>query len=209
MISLEKEVNESFDRAGVFNGRRAYVASCLNELREYDEYKWGHSVRVGISAEKITNKYFSSFPVDKLMVASYLHDVGVLDVDVEVVAKADISNSNFTTEDYEKIKEHVVFGYEKIKEALPDEARIMLYHHMQSRGYPEVLPERTGHETLSEDDCRKYGRIIELCDFADSLNRHNGRFGELGLEGRKDILMKEFVEMPQVVDWAYREGVFR
>lgn len=208
MVDYEKELLSVFDRLGVDEDYRSSFLEHFNLLREFDKYKWEHSIRVGLGCEALVGKYFPDWPIGTIVLSAYLHDVGVLDVEKEVVNKTNMTNSNFTDDDYEKIKTHVVEGYNMIVDDFPDEARIMLFHHMKSREYPEILPERSLECRINEDDARKYGRLVELVDFADSLNRDNGRFGKLDREGRKKILLECFSDYKEIIGELYRDGVF-
>ncbi len=207
-MDIERKLFLALDDIGLFWSRREGVLNLMDKLKNFDKYKWEHSIRVGLGCKYLAEKYFSNWPTDKIFVAGLLHDVGILDIDSKVVGKANIENPKFTKEDYEQIKKHVVCGYRMVSDRFYDEARIFLYHHMVSRGYPENLPDRNDRMRIRDVDARKYGRLVELVDFADSLKRKNGKFGKLDLVGRKKILIDNFDEFRNIIEDSYREGVF-
>lgn len=208
MVDYEKELFLAFDRLGVDDNYRSNFMKYFDTLREFDTYKWEHSVRVGLGCEALVRKYFPEWPVRELFGAGAFNDIGDMKIDVEVVQKADMPNSNFTSEDYEKMKLHVVEGYNMIVGDFPDEARIMLFHHMRTRGYPEGLPERNLECRVSEEEAREYGHLVELVDFADALNRRNGRYGELDVLKKKEKLFEFFPEYRKIIEESYASGAF-
>ena len=209
MVDYEKELFLAFDRLGVDEDYKNNFLKHFDRLREFDLYKWEHSVRVGLGCEVLVRKYFPDWPILEVFGAGAFNDIGDMKIDLEVVQKADMPNSNFTDDDYEKMKHHVIEGYNMIINDFPDEARIMLFHHMKTRSYPEILPERSLECLVSENMARKYGHLVELVDFADSLNRNNGRFGELNMYSRKKILLEAFPDYKEIVEESYESGLFK
>ena len=59
------------------------------------------------------SNYLTEFYIENLKVSSYLHDIGKIAVDDNILQK----RGKLTSEEYEKIKKHVIFGAELLEEA--------------------------------------------------------------------------------------------
>jgi uncharacterized domain HDIG len=114
------------------------VDTLMKAMEARDKYTEGHSQRVGDLAVKIAKELkYSDFKIEKLKIASVLHDVGKIGVDDSILNKPGM----LTQEEYEKIKQHPKKGYEilnKVKN-LEDVLPIVLHHHERydGKGYPD------------------------------------------------------------------------
>lgn len=112
----------------------------VNALEARDEYTKGHSERV--SKYSVMLARYMKLPtavVEKIEIASSLHDIGKIGVRDEILLKS----GNLTDEEYAKIQEHAVVGAEILKpvESLSEIIPLILYHHERwdGKGYPSML----------------------------------------------------------------------
>ena len=95
-----------------------------------------------------------------LLLAAQLHDIGKLKVPEKILLKPD----KLTEREMEIMKNHTVWGYEKIKEMKMDDAiaHAVLHHHERydGKGYPEGL---------KGNDIPYFARIITIADAYDVM----------------------------------------
>jgi len=118
----------------------AAMNSLLNALDARDTYTKDHSHRVTQYAVKIAKAMgCPQDVVDSISFAGPLHDIGKIGVRDEILLKA----GNFTAEERELMKSHVVRGEEILRplNLLNSERAVVLYHHERwdGRGYPMGL----------------------------------------------------------------------
>ena len=139
----------------------------LIDLRMMDDYLFAHSVNVCILSVMtgITLGYHRG-ELELLGIGALLHDLGIIKMPEKVINKP----SALTSEEWEIIKMHPIFGYEIITEAGNlDEghAIIALQHHenYDGTGYPLGI---------SGDQFSEYAQIVSLADKFDAItsDRH-------------------------------------
>ncbi|WP_426452009.1 HD-GYP domain-containing protein [Paenibacillus sp. S-38] len=122
------------------------VVSLLLVLNNRDDYTYQHSVQVGMISYYIA-KWMGQTEEEALLAgrAGYLHDIGKCRIDRAILQKP----SRLTSEEYEEIKKHTVFGYEILKRSGFPEAITMatLQHHerFDGSGYPLKLRKESIH----------------------------------------------------------------
>ncbi|MFO7734877.1 MAG: response regulator, partial [bacterium] len=132
------------EKYNMFKKEYEYMLSTMkvlvNALEARDEYTKGHSERV--SKYSVMLARYMNLPttvVEKIEIASSLHDIGKIGVRDEILLKS----GNLTDEEYAKIQEHAVVGAEILKpvESLSDIIPLILYHHERwdGKGYPSML----------------------------------------------------------------------
>lgn len=125
------------------NAKRAYIESTkalVYALEAKDKFTLGHASRVAHYSVLIAKEMgLSEEEASTIEHAGLLHDVGKVCISDEVLLK----QGPLTLEEYEKMKEHAVFGYQLIKSIkfLREEALIILHHHewFNGQGYPNRL----------------------------------------------------------------------
>lgn len=138
------------------------VLSCLNLLRERDDYTFHHSIDVGIVASllgrwlRLTNE-----EVREAATAGVLHDFGKTKLPLEILNKP----GTLTPQEFAVIRLHPKLGHEMISAALgPDStaARVALEHHERTdgSGYPNGL---CSERTLLAS------RIVAVADVYDAM----------------------------------------
>ena len=127
-----------------------------------DPYTFGHSERVAyISSQLALHMGLGFETAERYRIAGLVHDVGKIGIPESVLCKA----GRLTKEEFEKIKEHPVIGYEILKDIPPlaDVLPGVLYHHerFDGRGYPEG---RIG------EDIPMIGRVMAVADTFDAMS---------------------------------------
>jgi putative nucleotidyltransferase with HDIG domain len=135
--------------------------SCLRDIRDYDTYTYGHSLRVCSLAIRIGSIYFLDFErLVELGKAATLHDYGKILVDIETINK----KGKLTFEEYEDVKKHVAGGAAMLRErGLSEEiVRYVSEHHerVDGSGYPNGL--------LSEAISLE-GKVLAIADIFDAV----------------------------------------
>jgi HD-GYP domain-containing protein (c-di-GMP phosphodiesterase class II) len=134
-----------------------FVAS----LEDKDQITRDHVVRTAETAIRVGERFrMPARDLRNLGLAALLHDVGKLNIPVEVLTKP----ASLTSEEYELVKRHTIDGEEMLaaEPTLAEVAPIVRSHHerVDGRGYPDGL---------SGDDIPLASRIIAVCDAFDAM----------------------------------------
>lgn len=131
----------------IINARDRYTAGHSERVLEYS-VRLGQ--RIGLSSEQLLN----------LTYAAYLHDIGKIEIDRNILNKPGLLREN----EWEIIKQHTVWGKEILQsvEALKGPASIILYHHenYDGSGYPSGVKGK---------DIPVEARILRLADSFDAM----------------------------------------
>jgi len=158
-MSAVAEVTDSiYDRLGDFMG----VFTCLNQLREADEYTYTHSVNVSFICLFIAKwLHWKDDGLVGILQAGLLHDIGKSQVPERILNKP----AELTDKEYEEVKKHTVYGYrilEKVVTIKPSAAVAALMHHEKFNG--------TGYPLgVSADKIHLYARIAAVADIFDAM----------------------------------------
>lgn len=114
------------------------VDTLMRAMEARDKYTEGHSQRVAEIATAIAEELkFNDSQIERLNIASLLHDVGKIGINDSILNKP----GKLTFEEYETIKSHPEIGYNILKEIknLGDILSIIRHHHERydGKGYPE------------------------------------------------------------------------
>lgn len=195
-LSHEEQVN-SINR--IIQKNNYEVIKMLVKLIEMkDPYTKGHSERVteySVGFAKFIN--LSNEDISTMRFAATLHDIGKIGIPEEILNK----KTRLTHEEFEKIKEHTVVGYEALKDLdfLHKEVDIILHHHerIDGKGYPH---------NLKREETGKLTKMLSICDAFDAMTsfrvyRQNMSFEEAFSELRRnsgiqfdETLVEEFIE---------------
>ena len=127
-----------------------------------DAYTRGHSERVGYYSAAVARALgLDEDEIEGIRVAGYLHDIGKLIVDREVMN----SKLRFSACDVPELRQHTIAGYEilaRIKHPYADLPLLARYHHerLDGSGYPEGL---------RQDEIPLGAKIIALADAFDAM----------------------------------------
>jgi len=140
----------------------SFVRSLVCTLDAKDRYTRGHSDRVALIARLLAQKL--NMPDDELhdiYLSGLLHDIGKIGVDDRIISKP----GALTTEEFEKIKEHPMIGFQ-ILQGLKNLQKILpgvRNHHeaYDGTGYPDKL---------SGEDIPFMARILAVADSYDAMS---------------------------------------
>lgn len=134
-------------------------------LTSHDYNTYVHSVNVGVLAISLAKTVFKgsdAHNMHELGAAFFLHDLGKVNVDINIINKPAV----LTDEEMLEMRRHPQYGYEILTEAhqLSDECKKIVFQHHErdnGRGYPQGL---------SGEEIHIYGRICSLADVYDALS---------------------------------------
>jgi HD-GYP domain-containing protein (c-di-GMP phosphodiesterase class II) len=137
----------------------------LSTIRDYDDYTFTHSVNVAILSMCLGQRIgLSRTSLHRLGVCGLFHDLGKLDIPIEIIHQPGKLNQN----EFEEIKKHTIHSVAQIikLEAPHDlKAKILLppfEHHLKYdlSGYPK---------TNRKKSVSLFGRIITIADVFDAI----------------------------------------
>ena len=143
-------------------GNEDEMINLLTQIREVDQYTYCHLLNVGVLAYMFGNWLkFDKERCFKLTEAGLMHDLGKAKISEEILNKP----AELTAEEYERIKNHSVYGFEmaqNAKHVSPETAQGILTHHEKynGKGYPLGLKGK---------NIPIFGRIIAIIDTFDAL----------------------------------------
>lgn len=133
------------------------------DIRDYDSYTYSHSLYVGMVG--VVLGAHENLPPDQLTdlaIAGLLHDVGKLDIPLEIINKP----GPLTDAEYERIKEHPIRAVKYLKNISGCRDSVLggvASHHecYDGTGYPRGI---------AGDNIPLYGRILAIADVYDALS---------------------------------------
>lgn len=137
------------------------VDALMRAMEARDKYTEGHSQRVAELVGKIAKQLkYNEWEIEKLNIASLLHDVGKIGVDDHILNKP----GKLTEEEFNIIKSHPEIGYGILQNVknLKDIVDIVRHHHERydGKGYPQGK----NADELSLDVF-----IVQLADSVDAM----------------------------------------
>ena len=141
---------------------RATVRSFAAAIDAKDKYTQGHSERVGRYSEIIAREMgWNEDEVEGIQIAGYLHDVGKLVVDRDIIN----APYNINAKESSELNRHPAAGYEilaPINHPYADIPLMAKYHHerLDGRGYPEGL---------HDEQIPIGAKIVSLADSFDAM----------------------------------------
>jgi HD-GYP domain-containing protein (c-di-GMP phosphodiesterase class II) len=141
---------------------RATVRSFAAAIDAKDKYTQGHSERVGRYSEIIAREMgWNEDEVEGIQIAGYLHDVGKLVVDRDIIN----APYNINAKESSELNRHPAAGYEilaPINHPYADIPLMAKYHHerLDGRGYPEGL---------RDEQIPMGAKIVSLADSFDAM----------------------------------------
>ncbi|MCK4739079.1 MAG: HD-GYP domain-containing protein [Deltaproteobacteria bacterium] len=163
----------------------------LTMIKNYDDYLYTHSVNVSIISMALGRHM--KLPKDQLRalgVGSLLHDVGKTGVSEDIIKKP----GGLSAEEFEKIKEHPVFGGKitsRMKEIDKAVVHIVSEHHVKydHSGYPNL-----------DGEIHPLSHIVSIADTYDALTTlrvyQNPRQPVDAIKIIKDLIGKHFAPEP-------------
>jgi putative nucleotidyltransferase with HDIG domain len=137
------------------------VDTLMRAMEARDKYTEGHSQRVAEIASKIAKQLkYSDIKIERLNIASLLHDVGKIGIDDHILRKP----GKLSSDEFEIIKKHPEIGFNILKDIknLENILPIVRHHHEKYDG--SGYPDRKNGEELPIDVF-----IIQLADSIDAM----------------------------------------
>ncbi len=126
-----------------------------------DRYTEAHSVRVSILSTEVARELaLTEQAIEDIRVAALLHDVGKLDVSIDVIRKA----GKLDDEEWEQLKKHPEHGANLVEQMggmLSNAVPIILFHHEQYNG--------NGYYGRKGEQIPLGARIIAVADAFDAM----------------------------------------
>lgn len=158
IANIEKTVQELVELVGDNPGGLINIS----DLRAYDEYTYHHSLSVAVLSIAIgVQLKLSDMELKKLGFAAIMHDIGKMDIPIEIINKT----SKLTDEEFTIVKTHSTLSEEHlVKNRIVDpEIRESVIHHhekVDGTGYPD---------NLKDEDIPFFSKIISVADVYDAL----------------------------------------
>ena len=158
MEHLDKTVLELID---LVNSDESNLVN-ISDLRAYDEYTYHHSLSVAVVSLAIGNQLrLSSTELHKLGFAAILHDIGKMDIPIEIINKT----AKLTEEEFSIVKDHAILGENHLDRYNINDSVIstsVIHHHekLDGTGYPHGL---------KNDEIPYFSKIISVADVYDAL----------------------------------------
>lgn len=134
----------------------------IENLRQYDEYTYRHSVDVALIGAFLARALeLPEQVVKEIALAGVLHDIGKVNISLEILNK----QGRLTDEEFDVMKSHPLYGFEMLKDEkhISDAVKYgVLTHHEKYFGDGYVLG-------LSRKEIPAYGRLIAIADCFDAL----------------------------------------
>ena len=191
-LQTEEELKLSYQK--LQKAMKSTIQAIALILEKRDPYTAGHQERVTKLACTIAKEInLSPDKIERLYMAGILHDIGKINVPVEILSKPGrLGEIEFTL-----IKTHPQVGSDILKEMeLPGEvSSIILQHHerMDGSGYPSGL---SGEAILLE------ARILAVADVVEAMASHRPYRPALGLDQALEEITQNrgILYDPEVVD---------
>lgn len=155
LIKLEEKIAE------VNSLNHSFLTALAHSVDARDPYTHGHSHRVATFGREIARELRStqSF-VDDVYFGGILHDIGKIGIEDYILKK----EGKLTDEEYERIKEHPVIGYQILKQSGVFEELLpaIRSHHerIDGKGYPDGL---------KGEEIPLIARILAVADAFDAM----------------------------------------
>ena len=160
------------------------VAPLLADIEAKDMSTAAHTWRVTLYTRRIAEEFGLSHEfIDRLCRASALHDVGKLEIPINILQKP----GKLTDEEFAVIKTHTTRGYDFLRaRGVEDEAVLNLVRHHHERvdgkGYPDGLK----GEAIAPGP--RYFAVVDSFDAMTSLRPYRKEIGEGAAEKALDEL---------------------
>jgi len=186
-IKLEKYIEEKINVYNVYKEEiegveeEQFLSMVASIIDAKHSYTGGHSKRVAAYSYAIAQElHYDEEKLAELRYASYLHDIGKLAIDVDLLDK----NTKLTEEEFEKIKLHAKYSYE-ILENTPRLKRFAFgaLHHerIDGKGYPYQM---------KGEEIPEGAKIIAVADILDALTSNRSYRKPFTFEEAFELLEK-------------------
>lgn len=159
-LDIDALLKQSLDIAALGQGQVGILAM-LQNMREYDDSTYTHCINVALLCNVFAGwLHFGRSQIELATACGLLHDLGKLLVPHNILTKP----SNLTENEYERIQQHPIDGYQLLKAQGVNihiqNAALMHHERIDGSGYPL-------HYKGPQID--KYARIVAIADVYDAM----------------------------------------
>ncbi len=159
-INITDLFSMSNDIIGTLHSKSSLMTFLYN-LKDTDDYTYTHCVNVSLLCN-IFGQWlgYKGEKLQDLTVAGLLHDIGKTKISTTIINKP----GKLTTEEFDEIKRHTVYGYEMIEnqDIGEDIKKAILMHHEKLDG--------SGYPTHShEEQINDMAKIVSITDIYDAM----------------------------------------
>lgn len=164
-----------------------FIRVLIETIEKKDPYAHGHSSRVNYYSNLIAQRlHLSDLEKEELQIGTYLHDIGKLGVDPQILQKRD----QYTPEEAAAIKKHPEIGVNLVSPLMlsPNVLSIIRHHHefFNGRGYPDsiqgdkisllarIVAVADAFDAMISDYPYEYRKVLSLEDAGEELRRCSG-----------------------------------
>lgn len=203
-VLLERKLQEMFDLLNISPAPRVSLNAYCSLLKLKDEATYCHCLRVALYGVKIAE--LLRLDIKAMFYSGLLHDIGKIMIDREILT----NKTDFNEADYEKIKEHPLFGYRLLRDIHKFSAEIIVRHHRHTKGYPETLPvSKVSYSAEDKALIEYYSEILAIIDFYDSAATRGNKKGKILGQGEiLDALVRRFPLEEEAIRLCYEKGIF-
>lgn len=174
------------------------ICGLLENLKIYHKETYEHSKRVGLLCMKLgIENNFSEEEIKLLCYSGLLHDLGKLDIPIDILDKKE----NLNLKEREKIEEHSRKGFLRMKDFEEIKEIVLRHHTYQLKKYPINL-EKTKFDKLIQ--------IVAVADMFDALSNERAYKKAFDKKKVEKILNNNFtgdkIYIEQVIDSADGEN---
>jgi hypothetical protein len=182
----------------------------ISLLDNYDRPTANHSIRVGLKGAEVAEHIHIIEP-KALFYPGILHDIGKSRIRKALLEK----RVGWTNQDSVEMEDHVIFGFNIIKDIHKYSAYVSLFHHHFHGNYPRVMPPWPKEFSAATRAIVVYsGNLLSLIDSWDAAStRKNDKFSPgnprlLTREEVKKSLLSWNLGQEYLINNLYRAGLF-
>ena len=180
--------------------KKQAATGLLSQLMDWHMPAYIHCMQVSLKSLEASR--FLGYNNKKMFFAGLLHDIGKLNVPVEILDK----RIDFGEEEYRIIHKHPEEGYAMVKDIFPFEAEVLLRHHkFCSISYPETLPKPVNPNGFDMRQIEQHARLLGVLDYHDSMSRHDGYVYPAG--NKIQIIAQERPGMDVIIRRLFDAGI--
>ncbi len=210
-ISLACTLEDTLNRLHIVKNQRQPLLANLAIIDDFDRPTCNHSIRVGLKGAQVA-EYTHIIPPNGLLYPGLLHDIGKTKIRSELVKK----EVGWNEQDSKEMEDHVIYGFNILKDIHKFSAYVPLFHHRFHRGYPKDLPEWPKNFSESTRATIVYcGNLLAIIDSYDAAStRKNDKFSPgsprlLTPNEVRTVLIRQNPGEQYLINKFYSAGIFR